>query len=346
MRLSQFVESLAVEPEHDAALFGHGACAGRSRIEQRNLAEVRAGLDRGELSLGGGGLDRDVHRPSPTRNRSLLGVPARLAPRLRPRRVPPAHRAAAPARPGPSSARARERLENESGLTALTRRPRARPRAPRRRPGRRRSAPAPVVSGRNPRAAVARRRSGLAWAAWQPLGRAARRGWWLGCGWLGDGRRDRFGLGRGGPRHLACHRRLAGRHDLAQLGRCPKVECSTSMTEFPSRSVEPSVSVTGVEICSPLTKVPFVEPRSSTTTPRSTGRTTAWRRETSSSARVRSAPSRPITTSCSTSSDVPAAGPEVTFRALTAPRYGAHAGESTRSPRCAFRRLLCAVTGE
>ena len=95
---------------------------------------------------------------------------------------------------------------------------------------------------------------------------------------------------------------------------------SISISVVPTRSAPLLVSVTGLVILSPFTKVPFIEPRSSTSTPRSTSRTTACRREISLSGTTRSTFSRPSTTSPSISSVRPCSGPEVTFSVRMNPR--------------------------
>ena len=93
---------------------------------------------------------------------------------------------------------------------------------------------------------------------------------------------------------------------------------STLISVVPTRSVPVSDISTVPLIRRPSTQVPLREPRSSTDTPRSAGRTTACRRESSGSSITRSTSPRPITTSPVTSRTCPAAGPEVTVRVGTA----------------------------
>ena len=94
------------------------------------------------------------------------------------------------------------------------------------------------------------------------------------------------------------------------------LKTSSAISLLPILMVALAVSVTGSAIRWPSMKVPFIDPRSSTTTPSGAGRKEAWRRDISLSSIVRSAFSRPTTTSASSSWEVPAAGPDVTLRTL------------------------------
>jgi hypothetical protein len=86
----------------------------------------------------------------------------------------------------------------------------------------------------------------------------------------------------------------------------------TDISDWPILIVPSRLSVVGSLIFSPLTRVPLVDPRSSTSTPLPRGRRATWRRDSSASAIVMSAPSRPMTISCSRSNVSPAPGPDVT----------------------------------
>ena len=89
---------------------------------------------------------------------------------------------------------------------------------------------------------------------------------------------------------------------------------SISSSVSPRVTRAPDDTTTTADSRAPSTKVPLVDPRSSSSTPSSCGRTARWRRETSSSWTVRSAFSRPTTSSPTSSMRSPERGPDRTIR--------------------------------
>jgi hypothetical protein len=77
------------------------------------------------------------------------------------------------------------------------------------------------------------------------------------------------------------------------------------------RITSPSLRTVASMIRAPLTYVPFDEPRSEISSRPSTGRTDAWRRETSESSTRMSTFSRPRTSGDVTSTRLPANGPSL-----------------------------------
>src|SRR5439155_1651046 len=80
---------------------------------------------------------------------------------------------------------------------------------------------------------------------------------------------------------------------------------------LPPLAPSPAPVAFGSRRRTPFTTVPLDEPRSSISSPPSTGRTAAWRRDTSGSSTRTSTFSRPSTRSCCTSTRRPGSGPSV-----------------------------------
>ena len=152
-------------------------------------------------------------------------------------------------------------------------------------------------SGRGGRAAAGAGSGRLAPARRRPL--------------AGDG-----GLARRARRGLVDDGALRGRvgAGLAGAARLPPAAASTANTVMPTDSTAPWRMRVGPSMRVPSTRVPLREPRSSTSSPPSLGRTATWRRESSASSISTSTFSRPMTSSRDTSIRRPSCWAEVMTR--------------------------------